>query len=160
MTDEARDTAEILQPEPQKGKRGVPFKRGYDPRRNLKGVPANAIAARKAIRKLGAELVHIKEKVYDPATGDHKEVEYDLTRYEAMIRLMFSSKSSRDREILLKALAPGLLVDAVDVTSGGEKIVFEVVNAHAKIPNSSADSPSKAGELPGEPGETQSHSSG
>jgi hypothetical protein len=103
-----------------------PFKKGYDPRRNLKGVPAEAIAARKLIRKIGAELIHIKEGA----------TEYDITRAEAMIRLMFGSKAPKDKEMLLKALWPGLLKDEVDVTSGGEPLkppqVIEVIKTYEK----------------------------
>ena len=93
------------------------FKKGYDPRRNLRGVPRDTIKGRALIRKIGAELLHIKEK------GENGEiVEYDITRAEAMIRLMFSSKAPADKQTLLKALWPGLVKDEVDVTSGGEKL--------------------------------------
>jgi len=98
-----------------------PFKKGYDPRRNLRGVPKDAIEARKMIRKIGAELLTIKEK------GENGEViEYELTRYEAMVRLMYSSRNPAEKIALLKALSPGLLKDEIDLTSGGEKIVISV----------------------------------
>jgi hypothetical protein len=135
MSDLPQETAEKL---PGDGKKkmpqGKPFKKGYDPRRNLKGVPAEAVAARKAIRKLGAELVHIKEKVWDDERQGYIEVEYDITRWEAMIRLMFSSRAPRDRELLLKAGLPGLLKEEMDLTSGGEKLqppqIVEVVKTY------------------------------
>jgi hypothetical protein len=93
------------------------FKKGYDPRRNLRGTPKDAITARKKIRQIAAELIHIKEK------QDNGEViEYDITRADAMIRLMFSSKAPADKQTLMKALWPGLLKDEVDITSAGEKI--------------------------------------
>jgi len=91
------------------------FKKGYDPRRNLKGVPKDAIEARKIIRKIGAELLTIKEK---GASGE--VIEYEITRYEAMVRLMFSSRNSAEKIALLKALSPGLLKDEVKVISDGE----------------------------------------
>ena len=105
-----------------------PLAKGYDPRRNLKGVPKDAIAARKLIRQIGAELVHIKEK------GENGEnIEYDLTRYQVMVRLMFGSKNPTDRANLLKALSPGLLKDEVDLTSGGEKLapvtIIEIIKS-------------------------------
>lgn len=107
-----------------------PFKKGYDPRRNIRGVPADAIKAREAIRKLGAELVHIKEPVWDEETESYKQVEYDITRWQAMIRLMFSSKAPKDREMLLKAGLPGLLKDEVEVNQTGvTKIEIEYVNS-------------------------------
>jgi len=96
-----------------------PFKKGYDPRRNLKGVPKDAIAARKLFRKVGAELLRIQEK---QANGEN--VEYDITRMEAMIRLKFSSRAPADFQTILKAMYPGLLRDEVDVTSKGEKITW------------------------------------
>lgn len=84
-----------------------PLKKGYDPRRNLKGVPKDAIAARKAIRAIGAELVKLNEGKAD---------ETEVTRFYIMIRAMFQSRQTADRIAILKALAPGLLTDSVEVT--------------------------------------------
>lgn len=104
------------------------LKKGYDPRRNLRGVPKDAIEARKFFRKIGAELLRIKEKQENGET-----VEYDITRLEAAVRLKFSSKAPKDFETILKALYPGLLKDEIDLTSGGEKItVIEVVKKSAE----------------------------
>lgn len=94
-----------------------PFKKGYDPRRNLRGTPKDAITARKLFRKIAAELLTIHEK-----NESGEAVDYELTRLEAMIRLMLSSKAPKDRETVLKAMFPGLLKDEVDVTSGGQTI--------------------------------------
>ena len=95
-----------------------PFEKGvYSPRRNLRGVPKDAIEARKFFRKIGAELLRIKEKQENGET-----VEYDITRIEAAIRMKFSSKAPKDFETILKALYPGLLKDEIDLTSGGEKL--------------------------------------
>jgi hypothetical protein len=106
----------------------VPFKKGYDPRRNLRGVPKEAIAARKFFRKVGAELLRIKEK------QDNGEVtEYDITRLEAMVRLKFSSKAPADFQTILKVLYPGLLKDELDVTTGGEKIGANDSDTRAEI---------------------------
>lgn len=90
-----------------------PLKKGFDPRRNLKGVPKDAIAARKAIREIGAELVKIKN-------GDESDAE--VTRFYVMIRAMFQSRAPADRQALLKALAPGLLTDNLDLTTGGKEL--------------------------------------
>lgn len=87
-----------------------PFVKGYDPRRNLKGVPRDALAMRKMLRKIGAELVKIKDE-----GGNDAEV----TRLYARARLAFSSRNYKEFEMLLKALYPGLLKDEVDLTSGG-----------------------------------------
>ncbi len=94
-----------------------PFKKGYDPRRNLRGVPKEAIAARHLFRKVAAELLTIREKAENGET-----VEYDITRIEAAIRLKFSCRAPKDFETILKAMYPGLLKDEVDVTSDGKAI--------------------------------------
>ena len=104
-----------------------PFHKGYDPRRNLRGVPKDAIKGRAFIRKIGAELIHVKEKM-----DGGEVVEYDITRAEAMIRLMFSSKAPADKQTLIKALWPGIVKDEIDVTSGGEKITFVVERDNGK----------------------------
>jgi len=93
---------------------GKPFKKGYDPRRNLRGVPKEAIKARHLLRKIAAELLTL------PNGGG------EITRIEAMLTAMFSSKAPADRQNLLKALWPGLLKDELDLTSGGERVTFIV----------------------------------
>jgi hypothetical protein len=113
MTDEPTSkTGESL----DKPRKPGTFAKGYDPRRNLKGVPADAIAGRKAIRKIGAELLRIKEG------GD----EYEITRFEAMVRLMFSSRAPKDKETLLKALMPGLLKDELTIESKSQVTMIGV----------------------------------
>lgn len=111
-----------------------PFPKGYDPRRNMRGVPKDAIEARKMIRKIGAELVHIKEK------GENGEqIEYDLTRYEAMVRLMYSSRNPAEKIALLKALSPGLLKDEVDLTNSDGSLkppqIIETIRTYEKPNN-------------------------
>ena len=96
----------------------IPFKKGvYSPRRNLRGVPKDAIEARKFFRRIGAELLRIKEK-----QENGEDIEYEITRLEAAVRLKFSSRAPKDFETILKALYPGLLKDEIDLTSGGEKL--------------------------------------
>jgi hypothetical protein len=67
----------------------IPFVKG-DKRINRKGVPPEAIAARRFVQQVGAEIVK---------AGDE-----ELTRYYAMIRLMFNSRQPKDREMLLKLM--------------------------------------------------------
>lgn len=86
-----------------------PFVKGYDPRRAIARVPKTSVKARELFRRIGAELLTIKER---QANGE--DVEYDLTRLEAAIRLKFSSKQPKDFETILKALYPGLLKDEVE----------------------------------------------
>jgi hypothetical protein len=113
MTEDTSKTGDILD---KPTKPGV-FKKGYDPRRNLRGVPKDTIKGRALIRKIGAELIRI---------GD-KDGDYEITRAEAMIRLMYSSKAPADKRALIDALWPGLLKQEVDITSGGEKIIINLV---------------------------------
>lgn len=89
-----------------------PFVKGYDPRRNLRGVPKDAIEARKFFRKIGAELLTIKEK-----NEQGESVEYDITRLEAAVRLKFGSRAPKDFETILKAMFPGLLKDEVELSN-------------------------------------------
>ena len=84
-------------------------------KRNMRGVPPDAIRARHLIRRIAAELLKM------PNSPE------EITRIEAMLRVMFSSKAPADRQNILKALWPGLLKDEVDLTSGGEKITLNVV---------------------------------
>ena len=117
MTEDNSNTAKKLQP-------GVPFKKGYDPRRNLRGVPKEAIQARKFFRKIGAELITIKEK-----QNNGEDVEYEVTRLEDWVRSKFGGKSSKDFETVLKVLYPGLLKEEVDVNNSGEvKVVIEYID--------------------------------
>ena len=115
MTDEPADTAQdtvsstVSKPSRTRGLK--PFVKGYDPRRNLSGVPKETIAARKHFRKIMAELL------------DMPDGQGVITRLDGMLRLMAGTRSTpKDRETILKALYPGLLKDELDVTSGGEKI--------------------------------------
>jgi hypothetical protein len=110
------------------------FKKGYDPRRNLRGVPKETIKGRALVRKIGAELIHIREK-----QENGEVVEYDITRAEAMIRLMYSSKQPADKQTLLKALWPGLVKDAVDITSEDKAITFIVKREDDKADNATPE---------------------
>jgi hypothetical protein len=97
------------------------LKKGYDPRRNLKGVPREAIEMRKMLRKIAAELVRIKDE------GGN---EVEVTRLYARARLAFSSRNYKEFEMVLKALYPGLLKESLDLTSDG-KALNEIVIRYA-----------------------------
>jgi len=110
------------------------FKKGYDPRRNLRGVPKDALALKKRIEQIGAELLVIEEKVkiIDPETGKPKYVEavYELSRYDAMLRMMYSSKAPADRKEILERTG-GKVPQAVTVGVGnpdGSKLEIEIVD--------------------------------
>lgn len=119
MTDEPTTPAgESLEKPPKKGT----FKKGFDPRRNLRGTPREAIEYRKLLRKIAAELVKIKDE------GGN---EVEVTRLYARARLAFSSRNPKEFENIIKALYPGalkeehgfdgdILVRIVDETSGNK----------------------------------------
>ena len=101
-----------------------PFVKGYDPRRAIARVPKTAVKARELFRRIGAELLVIKEK-----QDNGEDVTYDITRLEAAIRLKYSSKAPKDFETIIKALYPGLLKDEIE--HSGEITIkkgYETVN--------------------------------
>lgn len=99
-----------------------PFKKGYDPRRNLRGVPKDTLRGRALVRKVGSELVTLKRRLEDGQTA-----EFEVTRAENMVREMYESKATADRVILLKCLWPGI-VDKDDVAASDERIEVRLVS--------------------------------
>jgi hypothetical protein len=87
----------------------VHFKKGYDPRRNMKGMPKDAIAVRKMIRKLASELITTKEG------GKSREV----TRLQKLVLGMLGSDSPVDRVNILKALYPELFEEKLNIKNSG-----------------------------------------
>jgi hypothetical protein len=132
MTDETRPSGDSLEKPTKPGT----FKKGYDPRRNLRGTPKDAITARKLMRKIAAELLQL------PNGGG------EITRVEAMLTAMFSSKAPADRQNILKALWPGLLKDEVE--HSGE-MTTKVVIEYADIENTTPDTTPGAAPGQGEP---------
>lgn len=108
MTDEPQNTAESLQPKP----RGKPFKAGYDVRRNIKGVPKDAVLMRKHMRQIAAELIGKDET--------------EMTRLDALLRQLFTSRNPAHNKLALQVLDPKILTEQVDLTSGGEKITVTI----------------------------------
>ncbi|GIK44004.1 MAG: hypothetical protein BroJett011_78370 [Chloroflexota bacterium] len=105
-----------------------PLKKGYDPRRNMKGVPRDAVEMRKHMRKIAAEIVG----------GDDNA----MTRLDAMIRAAMSSP--KNLELVLNALFPKLLQKSVDLTTDGERLTnvirLKVYNDAAELGEASAAS--------------------
>jgi hypothetical protein len=116
MTPDPDDTGKIQakeEPERQPNGRLMPpksgrFKKGFDPRRNMKGVPRDAIEMRKHMRKIAAEIIG----------GD----ETAMTRLDALLRQLFTSRNPAHNKLALQVLDPKILTEQVDLTSGGEKI--------------------------------------
>jgi hypothetical protein len=90
----------------------IPFVKG-DKRINRKGRPRSFDALRKLAIKIAGETI-------PGANGD------DITRIEAMLRVLTSSKAPADRALFL-AYAYGKPKDEVDITTGGDKIVVQLV---------------------------------
>lgn len=102
MNDEtSTNTADSLQKKP----RGVPFKKGHDPRRNIKGVPKDAVLMRKHMRKIAAELIGKDES--------------EMTRLDAMLRLLFTSRNPSHNKLAIQILDPKILQENIELTHGG-----------------------------------------
>jgi hypothetical protein len=81
-------------------------------------VPLSIKGARSFLRSIANELVQ--------AQGSSGEV-IMITRYENMIRKMFISDAPRDRELLMRALQPGLMADKLDITTNGKDLQPQVL---------------------------------
>jgi len=104
MSDAPINTGDSLEKPPKKGT----FKKGFDPRRNIKGVPKNAVLMRQHMRKIAAEILGNDETA--------------MTRLDAMLRQLFTSRNPAHNKLALQVLDPKILQEHVDVTSGGEQI--------------------------------------
>jgi len=103
------------------------FKKGYDPRRWLKGAPKKPKSKRQAEELIEHVIWEIlSEEIINPATGQV------VDRLRAMIRSMSTNKQTQDR--LLDRIA-GKVTQAVDVTTGGEKIELIVKYADDNPPS-------------------------
>ena len=112
MTPDPEDTANLQGTEEKVGYKNPPksgqFKKGFDPRRRLAGVPRDAVLMRQHMRKIAAELIGKDES--------------EMTRLDACLRQLWTSRNPAHNKLALQVLDPKILVDSVDVTSGGEKI--------------------------------------
>ena len=109
MTDETNETGEQQAKAGMNGNIPPKSKRFGQPGGNpinKKGVPKDAIALRKLVKKMGGEIV--------PGS--------DLSRLELLLRGMYASKAPADKQSLIKIGWPGALVDNVDLTSDGKAI--------------------------------------
>ena len=112
MTDQPANTGEILE---ESSKPGT-FKKGYDPRRWLKGQPKKPKDKKKAEELLEHIIWDVlSEDLTNPKTGE------SIDRLRAMIRSMTTSRQSADKQAILDRIA-GKVTQNVDVTSNGERI--------------------------------------
>ena len=112
MTDQPANTGEILE---ESSKPGT-FKKGYDPRRWLKGQPKKPKDKKKAEELLEHIIWDVLgEEIRNPSNGE------SIDRLRAMIRSMTTSRQSADKQAILDRIA-GKVAQNVDVTSNGETI--------------------------------------
>ena len=91
------------------------FKKGFDPRRNLKGVPRDAIEMRQHMRKLAAEIIG----------GDDTA----MTRLDAMLRQLFTSRNPAHNKLALQVMDPKILQQHVDLTTDGKELNITITKA-------------------------------
>ena len=110
MTDEPAETANIQGNTEKVGYKNPPksaqFKKGFDPRRNMAGVPKDTVAMRRHMRKIAAELI---------GSGDT-----EMTRLDAALRQLWTSRNPAHNKLALQVLDPKILQENVDITSNGK----------------------------------------
>ena len=95
-----------------------PFKKGYDPRRNLRGVPASTIKLRKLMREIAAELIGADET--------------EMTRLSAMLRQLFTSRNPAHNKLALQVLDPKLLTEIIEGSGEEGEIILRVIREDTK----------------------------
>ena len=96
-----------------------PFPKGFDPRRNIKGVPRDAIELRKHMRKIAAEIIG----------GD----ESAMTRMDAMLRQLWTSRNPAHNKLALQVLDPKILTEHTDITSDGKTLHVLIEKASESV---------------------------
>jgi len=130
MTPDPEDTANIQGNEPEKvGYKNPPksaqFKKGYDPKRNMRGVPKDTVAMRKHMREIAAEII---------GSGD-----LEMTRLSAMLRQLWTSRNPAHNKLALQVLDPKILQESVDVTSNGQALKIQIIPASQDIDADDSD---------------------
>ena len=91
------------------------FKKGFDPKRNLRGVPKDAVAMRQHMKKIAAELL---------GAGDT-----EMTRLDAMLRQLWTSRNPAHNKLALQVLDPKILTEHTDITSDGKAMIVNIIPA-------------------------------
>ena len=121
MTLDPTNTGESLETPPKKGT----FKKGFDPRRNIRGVPKDAVLMRKHMRQIAAELI---------GSGDT-----EMTRLDAALRQLWTSRNPAHNKLALQVLDPKILQESVDVTSDGQALKIQIIPASQDIDADDSD---------------------
>jgi hypothetical protein len=101
------------------------FKKGYDPRRNSRAVPKETLLIREKMRMIAAEVIGNDENA--------------MTRFEAMLRQLWTSRNPAHNKLALQVLDPKILQEHVDVTSGGDKVELVVIYDKPKTSDTPTD---------------------
>lgn len=101
-----------------------PFKKGYDPRRWLKGRGKKTPEQREGEKILLAVIWDELSREFDPETGRPITPDENLDALRLMVRSMIKKKS----EVIIERIA-GKVVNRTDVTTNGEKLVVEIIGA-------------------------------
>jgi len=112
MTDEQNTVDSTVDKRLANLEKRKPFAKGFDPRRNLKGVPKDAVAMRQHMRKIAAEMLG----------GD----ETAMTRLDAMLRQLWTSRNPAHNKLALQVLDPKILTEVQEINNNGiTKVIFE-----------------------------------
>ena len=116
MTDEPAETANIQGNTEKVGYKNPPksaqFKKGFDPRRNMAGVPKDTVAMRRHMRKIAAELI---------GSGDT-----EMTRLDAALRQLWTSRNPAHNKLALQVLDPKILTENIEYNGEGTiKVIIE-----------------------------------
>ena len=95
------------------------FKKGYDPKRNMRGVPKDAVAMRKHMRAIAAELI---------GAGDT-----EMTRLDAALRQLWTSRNPAHNKLALQVLDPKILTEHTDITSDGKTLHVLIEKASESV---------------------------
>ena len=115
MTPDPEDTVDNTDKRLANLKGRKPFVKGFDPRRNMKGVPKDAVAMRQHMKKIAAELIG----------GD----ETAMTRLDAMLRQLWTSRNPAHNKLALQVLDPKILTEHTDITSDGKAMIVNIIPA-------------------------------
>ena len=115
MTPDPEDTVDNTDKRLANLKGRKPFVKGFDPRRNLKGVPKDAVAMRKHMRAIAAELI---------GAGDT-----EMTRLDAALRQLWTSRNPAHNKLALQVLDPKILTEHTDITSDGKAMIVNIIPA-------------------------------
>jgi len=88
------------------------FKKGFDPRRNTRAVPKETTLIREKMRMIAAEIIGNEET--------------SMTRFEAMLRQLWTSRNPAHNKLALQVLDPKILTESVDLSNSDGTLKIHV----------------------------------